>query len=195
MMNKAKSLAALALTAFCLLSGCAVKQQIEPVEQICMAELDKQQLMQAAEDVLGRMHFAVAKADVDQGIIRTRPLTGAQFFEFWRSDNVGSFNSAEANLHSIRRTAELDISRQQNGQLCVGCDVSVERLSLPQRQVGTARVYGMFSKSGQSIQKLKLNPEQKAGMAWTDLGRDRMLETKILTQIKKQIAQQKGQRQ
>jgi len=176
-----------ACMAFCLLAGCAKQQQFKAVEQICVPGTDKLQAMQAAEDVLGKMHFTIDKADAEQGLIRTRPLPGAQFFEFWRSDSVGAFNSTEANLHSIRRVVELDIG-QQGGQLCIGCNVKVQRLSLPERQVSSsARAYRMFSQSSRSMQRLKLSREQKKGMAWVDLGNDIVLATEILKRIEKQM--------
>jgi hypothetical protein len=141
-------------------------------------------LMEVAEDVLANMYFTIDKADTDSGLIRTRPLSGAQFFEFWRSDNAGTDNALAANLHTIRRTVTLDIS-QEGQELRIGCNVQAQRLSLPERQVSssTTRVYGMFSQSSQSLQKLKLNPEQKKEMAWIDLDRDSRLEAEILKRI------------
>ncbi|MHC4642482.1 MAG: hypothetical protein ACYS32_12630 [Planctomycetota bacterium] len=181
---------------FCalMLTGCAQPQHQEVVEQICLSGTqslglltEKLQAMQMAEDVLARMHFIVTKADVEQGIIRTRPLPAAQSFEFWRNDNVGSFNSTEANLQSIRRTAELNINRQ-GGQLCISCDVKVQRLSLPEREVtGSGRSYAIFTKSKQSIQVLELHPEQKKDMSWIDLGSDKQLATDILKRIEEHI--------
>ena len=198
-MNKFKSILFLACpclwvasvcATFLLLAGCAQTQHYEVVEQICLPDTqslglltEKLQAMQIAEDVLGRMHFTIAKADAEQGLIRTKPLPAAQSFEFWRSDNVGAFNSLQANLHSIRRIAELDIS-QQGGQLCIGCDVKVQRLSMPEREVTTGgRAYEMFTRSRESMQMLKLHPEQKEGMAWIDLDKDRQLATEILKRI------------
>ena len=175
------------ITCALVLTGCAKQQQFKTVEQICMPAASKAEAMQAAEDVLGKMHFTIDKADVEQGLVRTRPLPGAQFFEFWRSDNVGALNSAEANLHSIRRVVELDISRQ-GGQLCIGCNVKVSRLSLPEQQISSsARAYRMFSQSSPSMQKLELHPEQKKSMAWVDLGNDTMLATEILKRIEKRV--------
>ena len=140
-------------------------------------------MMEVAEDVLAGMYFTIEKADAQSGLIRTRPLPGAQFFEFWRSDNVGADNTLAANLHTIRRTVTLDIS-QQDEELRIGCEVQAQKLSLPERQVSSsARVYGMFSLSSPSLQRLKLNPEQKKQMAWTDLGRDTRLEAEILKRI------------
>ena len=142
-------------------------------------------LMDAAQDVLAEMYFEIEKADVNAGIIRTKPLPGAQFFEFWRSDNVGAGNSFMANLHTIRRTVTLYISRR-DGELRIGCEVHAQRLSLPERQVGSsARVYGIFSRSSPSLQRFELNPEQEAEMAWIDLGRDSKLEAEILKRIER----------
>jgi len=170
-----------------MLAGCAKQQQFKAVEQICVPDTGKAEAMQAAEDVLGKMHFTIDKADAERGLIRTRPLPGAQFFEFWRSDNVGAFNSTEANLHSIRRVAELNIS-QQGGQLYIGCNVKVSRLSLPEHQISSsARAYQMFSQSSPAMQILALHPQQKKGMAWVDLGNDTMLATEILKRIEKHV--------
>ena len=184
--NSTRALIPYALIASALmLTGCAKQQQFKAVEQICVSDTGKAEAMQIAEDVLGRMHFTIAKADAEQGLIRTKPLPAAQSFEFWRSDNVGSFNSLQANLHSIRRIVELDISRQ-GGQLCINCNVKVQRLSLPEREVTTtARAYEMFSPSNQVIQRLRLHSEQREDMAWIELDRDRQLATDILKRIEK----------
>ncbi len=182
-------------------AGCAQQQQYETVEQICPAGIDKQQAMQIAEDVLGKLHFSIAKSDAELGVIRTRPLTGAQFFEFWRKDNVGSFNAMEANLHTIRRIAELEIKQpsasprgEQDTQLCIRCNVNAQRLRLPEREIRSrSRAYQMFSQSSSSRQALILHKEQKQGMAWVDLGQDRQLATVILKQIENKITKiQKG---
>ncbi len=183
------ALVSCALMTYALMAaGCAQTQQYTGIKQICVPGVDKQVVMEAAEEALSKMHFTIDKADAEQGVVRTRPLAGAQFFEFWRRDNVGAFNWVEANLHSIRRTAKLDIS-QQAGQLCVSCNVNVQRLSLPEQEVtSSAHAYGMFTRSGTVIQTLKLYPGQKTGVAWIDLGEDARLATEILKRIEKRIA-------
>jgi hypothetical protein len=100
------------MTCALIFTGCAKQQQYATIDQISTSNIDKAEAMQIAEDVLVKMHFNIEKADYESGIIRTRPLPGAQFFEFWRSDNVGAFNTAEANLHSIRRIVELHVSQK-----------------------------------------------------------------------------------
>ena len=156
--------------------------------QFRVPDIRTAETMALAEEVLGKMHFTIEKADVQSGLMRTRPLSGAQFFEFWRSDNVGPDNSLAANLHTIRRTVELNIS-QEADQLCIRCDVRVQRLSLPERQVSsTARAYEMFSRSSSTLQRLTLNPEQKKNMAWIDLDKDVLLAEEILRRIEAKIA-------
>ena len=171
-----------------LLTGCGGNQQYKTLDKVCVPNMEKAEAMKACEKILSRMYFVVDKADEEQGVIRTRPLTAAQWFEFWRSDNAGSFNGAEANVQSIRRTAELNMDKGE-GQLCIRCEVKVQRFSLPEHEIrGSGRVYEAFSKSERSFQEMKLNPKQKKQAAWIDLERDGRLETKILERIEKQIA-------
>lgn len=190
--NRLPSLAVCLLActvAVAIVPGCGQQQQLQ-VENVATAQLllpdtDKAAVMEVAEDVLSRMRFTVDKADVKAGVLRTVPLSGAQFFELWRSDNVGGFNTAESNLHSLRRTVELQLSTEPSGQTRVICQVRTERLDLPEQQhiTSSGRAYFMFSKSSQSMQKIELNREQEEKMAWVDMGRDSRLETRILSRI------------
>jgi hypothetical protein len=170
-----------------VLFGCAGQQQYAAAEPVCVENVDNSTVIEMVEDVLAGMHFTIDKADAEMGLIRTKPLTGAQFFEFWRSDNLGSDNWLRANLHSIRRIVELNINEQDEG-LCVSCSVQVQRLSLPERDVGgEAHAYEMFSISGPALQKLQLDSEQKAAMVWIDLGQDSQLAAEILNRIEQRI--------
>ena len=185
-MNKAKLSLLLSYAAVVFLAGCG-SQPFEAKEQICISAADKADVMGTAEDVLARMHFVVEKADTEQGVIRTKPLRAAQSFEIWRNDNVGQFNKTEANLHTIRRTAELAVA-EQNGQVCINCDVQVQRMGLPEQEISSeTQVPGMFTMSKSSVQKLELREEQKGEMVWIDLGRDNRLETEILKRIEKKL--------
>lgn len=176
---------------FYLLAGCTDTGKFKAIQQINIPDTDKAVIFGAAEAVLGEMHFSVAKSDVEEGVIRTRPLTGGQFFEFWRDDNVGSFNFAEANLHTIRRIVELNIAGQDH-QLRIDCSVKVQRLSIPEREVSSGGTYGMFSKSKSSMQRLKLDTAQRRAMAWIDAGEDNRLSTEILKRLETRIGSKAG---
>ncbi|MHC4365428.1 MAG: hypothetical protein ACYSTJ_08180 [Planctomycetota bacterium] len=177
----------LACGAFLVLGGCAGAERFEAVEQICVGGIERSDAMRASEDVLGGMGFAIEKSDVESGFIRSRPLRGGQFFEFWRRDNRGSFNSAEANLHSVRRIVEIEIKERER-QLCIGCAANVQRLNLAEHEVvSISRSYSMFSDSEENMQKLEVGPKQRRGMAWIELGRDARLETELLKRIEAKI--------
>jgi hypothetical protein len=146
-------------------------------------DIKKTQTMKAATDVLAQIHFTIEKLDYDNGYIRTRPLSGAQFFEFWRSDNIGTENWIQANIHSIRRTVELYIN-QNDENINIDCDVLIQRLSLPNREIpGSAQAYQLFSRSSMLMQTLRLHPEQQRDMAWINIGKDTKLEAEILKRI------------
>ena len=170
------------------IAGCAEQQQ-NLTDSIHIPESSgKAETMELVEDVLSKMHFSIEKADIESGLIRTRPLPGAQFFEFWREDNVGTDNALLANIHTIRRTVEIDIV-QQEGQFRIDCNVVVQRLSLPEREsFSSARAYQMYSRSSPSLQKLRFDPEQEEGIAWSNLGKDEQLAAEILRRIEKQIS-------
>lgn len=173
--------------------GCNSQQKTNAAEevgprQVCLGDIDETQAMQAAQDTLIKLHFTIEKADPKTGLIRTHPLSGAQFFEFWRKDSVGSFNRTEADFHSIRRTAALQVSKKAEGT-CIECEVNTQRLSLPEHDVSSSsRAYALFTKSSASLQRIKLNPEQRVGVEWVDLGKDGRLAASILERIETRIA-------
>jgi hypothetical protein len=153
------------------------KFEIPPV---CLTNIDKPQAMQIAEQVLTAMHFAIEKADLNSGLIRTRPLAGAQFFELWRSDNVGPSNAALANIHSVQRVAELHI-QQQADRLIIRCDVQIQKLSLPESASADRPA------PGAPVKRIGLSPKQEKGSTWIDLGKDTLLSTEILRRISSKL--------
>lgn len=181
---KTTKLLSVVIALFVLLAGCAGPEQFEALDKVCAGGVDKAQAMQTAEAVLVKMHFKIDKADVEQGFIRTHGLTGAQFFEFWRKDNAGKFNRAEANLHNIRRTVQVDIIGQGT-DVCLGCVVKTQRLSLSEVvEDDQVNITDRFTPQLLHNQDLRLGARKKA---WVDLGRDTRLETRILELIKEKI--------
>lgn len=170
-----------------LMAGCAEQQQYQTAQPLLMKNINKTQAMQIAEDILVKMYFTIDKANNEIGLIKTKPLSGAKSFEFWRSDNVGANNQFLSDLHSIRRTVELNINEQNNG-LIITCNAKVYRLSLPERDIrSSAHAYDLFSTSGSGLQNIQITPEQKADMTWIDLGKDQQLAAEILKRIEQQI--------
>jgi hypothetical protein len=179
-MNKIILFAGLGLMIFVVGCGTAPMQTTEP---LCVPGETREDVMAKAQAVLEKMQFKIEKADTEHGYIRTGPLTGSQFFQFWRDDNVGQYNNAEANLQTIRRIVQMNISRQ-NGRVCTECIVTVERMSLPERDIASlSRAAGLYTKSSGGLQRLQLNPEQQQDLTWIELGRDGRLEAEILSRL------------
>jgi len=179
------------VTAICLFAGCAQKQVKKP-EPVCLAGTDVNSAMERVEKVLLRMNFVVVKADPTVGYMLTKPLPGGQFFEIWRKDNRDGYSKAMANLSSIQRTAELNFV-QRNDLLCVDCNVTIERLSIPEKEIdSSARAYSMYSKSNETTHTLILNEEQAKKMDWINIGEDNNLEKYILDRIYKEFTKKKG---
>ena len=185
-MNKTFYVCLLVGFGFCL-GGCGSKQAVVATEPICVAAGDTASAMQACEDVLGELQFVIEKLDVDSGVIRTRGLTGGQFFEFWRRDNVGAENAAMSSIHSVQRVAEMSVS-QKGANICIDCNVQVRRLAMESKEdLSMTRAPGMFSGGSTTLQKLKLTRKQQEGMVWVELGRDPLLEQKILELVNNKI--------
>lgn len=185
--------------------GCAnPKPTADATLTLCPEGITREQAGRVAYDVLSAMHFTFEKLDIEQGVIVTRPLRGAQFFEFWRSDNVGAYNTAEANIQSIRRSVELRVIQQTGEQkpqasdttsilpiapgLCIECTVQVQRLALPGNEVaGVSQAYQIHTRSESTLQVLDVTPQQRVQMAWIDLGPDPQLAAEIVRRIEKRL--------
>jgi len=171
--------------------GCAGRTVVQgPARVFCPEGVTTAQVVEAAHDVLTDMHFAIEKLDVEQGIARTWPLRAGQFFEFWRSDNVGAFNVAEANVQSLRRTVELRMGTEAptSSDLWVECTVQVQRLALPANEIaGLSHAYQIHTQSTAAVQRLDVTPEQREGMAWIDLGTDPQLAAEVIKRIVRRL--------
>jgi hypothetical protein len=176
-----------------LLAGCAENSGVRPTKQTCLSASPTPSVADAtsaAEQVLAQMHFTIEKLDAQAGYIKTNPLAGAQSIEPWRSDSAGLFNRMEADLHTIRRTIELNITRQAD-RICIDCRATTQRLSMPNSPVASDRGYTAISESYRAYHKPGFEAEQKSSMTWIDLGRYGQLETEIIKRIEKQLTSSK----
>jgi hypothetical protein len=205
--HKLPSVFCILYSVFCILPGCTQQNTHPEMATSKLSQsVNKTEMMEITEDILVRMHFEIEKYDTETGYIKTRPLEGAQFFEFWRNDNIGAQNWFLGNLHSVRRTVEINIDpvasfgpspRLASSDAGAGeakrrgidCTVHIQRLSMPEQEVSSStRAYAMFSRSSPALQTLRINPEQQRDMAWIDLGRDKELENEIIKRIQTKIS-------
>jgi hypothetical protein len=172
------------------LTGCTEKQMAAP-EPKCLSSVDINSAMKSSELVLVGMNFVIDKLDPTLHLMTTKPQTGSQFFELWRKDNIGGYNCAQSNLHTIQRTVELGFNEIQ-GQVCIVCTVKRERLSIPEKDIDSAgQAQSLFTGNNKTMQNLTINAEQEKMMDWIDIGRDSRLEKVILDKIDKKITGKK----
>lgn len=164
-------------------AGCSSKVKCES----CQINAGSEQYLCAARSVLEKYDFKIDKFDLEKGYLRTQPLSGGQFVQFWRKDNQGAFNTAEANMHSIVRTVEVLAcpgSPADQFQLTV----NTKRLSLVGEEVvSIADARKKFTNSSSGNQRLAIDMDTD-NACWIDLGRDCKLEKKLQQVICKELS-------
>jgi hypothetical protein len=176
------------VAALCLVivSGCSRPKQVVSSDPVCL-DFTVEQMMGASRAVLDDMHFNLEKDDPQSFYLRTRPLAGAQYFQFWRKDNADAYTAARSNVQSLRRIVELEFYPGE-GSTCMACRVSVQKLSIPEKPIaGMAGMSATFTTSNSSRQSMAVDEEQLERMEWIDEGPDRALEQKILRNIKREL--------
>lgn len=173
--------------------GCASQNLSQSAEPACQPNTSVEKAMESARTVLTKMQFELEKDDPEARYIRTRPLSGAQFFEFWRQDNASAFSGAQANLYSIRRIVEMEFT-PENTTTCIQCRVQVLHLSIPEQPLeGATRMGGIYTESSSRYQTLEVDNRRAAEMEWLDAGPDHALERKILKLVQQDIHKGKPQ--
>lgn len=150
--------------------------------------------------ILRERDFRPDRVDRERGIIVAGPTTSAQWFEFWRGDTPGGYDTLESSLHTIRRTVTVDIewigdgrpaaAPRQPGPAAPGGDeryrVSVQvdkaRYNTVGRQVTTAS--GALAIYNENLPTEEgLRRATAADAVWVPLGRDALLEGALLARI------------
>lgn len=171
-----------------LFVGCSKPQQVVSSDPVSLPQVSVSKAMEAARVVLEEMQFSIEKYDPQAHYIRTRPLSGAQFFQIWRQDNASAYTSAQANLQSLRRIVEIEAKPYAN-RTNIECRVYVQQLSLPEEPVESVRgLAASYTDSSRAEQTLRLGSERLEKMEWLDKGLDRALEQKILNKIRGKAA-------
>lgn len=168
-----------------LWSGPGCQQPVAPTAPTAtdLEQVQFEGLWQTSLEVLRRCDFRPDRQDRRAGVITTEPTTSAQWFEVWRPEVTGAYQEAEANLHTVRRQATVQIKQDPEQPGChVSVQVDVYRYSAPERQVTTAS--GALQIFGEKLPTAEgqLGP-QEAKAGWVYLGRDGRLEAELLRRI------------
>jgi hypothetical protein len=118
--------------------GCAT--HTEPVVDVgpqTEAERNFQAVWDASLATLRNWDWEIAYADRRAGRIVTQPMTGKQFWEFWRKDAATSAGAMESSLQTIYRQAHVTVRQREdaNDQYVVTAYVTETRSNRPQPQL------------------------------------------------------------
>ena len=171
-------------TAVFALGGCARDVRLDNPLDIPTANPER--VAKVTERVLQELRFQLIYPKVVPERIETAPLTGASWWEFWREDTVGGYQTAESSFHTIRRHVSVALKPREDGtQLAVR--VTKERLAQPGTgplSIGESFGVHMY----ETMPMLLPNFGEPAHQRWVDRGRDDACEQRILNRIYRYLA-------
>jgi len=185
-----------------LVIGCQTPTQPTGPTEMVLDIPDYDAFVDASLSVLRRYDFPPDRVDRPRGLVVTEPATSGQWFEFWRIDSQGGYQTLESSLHTLRRKVTVSIlpantdntdaqpttrtaaaepapsSRQYRLQV----QVNKERYSAPERQITTASgALGIYNERIPTSEGLR--KASSRGAHWIPLGRDPLLEAVLLAEL------------
>ncbi|MBL8813470.1 MAG: hypothetical protein JNM43_25110 [Planctomycetaceae bacterium] len=150
---------------------------------IQVSDSQRDSLWERAVVVLNRNHFQIARESKLEGVIETSYRAGSSVLEPWHPDSVGLENRLESTLQSIRRKVTVNMQSNGTGTMLVNVRVDKEIEDLP----GIAANYeggATFNEAQPLNRDLSQVVGQSGPSRWLSLGRDPLLENKILSEIR-----------
>lgn len=158
------------------------RNEIAGTNVVQIAADQRDPVWERAVSVLNRNHFLVARESKLEGLIETDYRAGANLLEPWHPDSIGYANRLESTLQSIRRRVIVAMQSTAPGQMAVSVRVDKEIEDLP----GLAASYeggATFSENQPLSRDLTQVVGQSGPSRWIPLGRDALLERKLLREI------------
>lgn len=168
-----------------LCAGCLSSPPKAPVtggSAVQISDGQRDSVWERAVVVLNRNHFQVARESKLEGIIETNYRGGSSLLEPWHPDSVGFQNRLESTLQSIRRRVTINLQSSGAGVMTVAVRVDKEIEDLP----GLAANYeggATFSENQPLNRDLDQVLGQTGPSRWLPVGRDPLLERKLLSEI------------
>jgi len=141
-------------------------------------------LWQNAIRVAAADGFALDRTEYRGGLLTTKPLISAQFFEPWRQDIGDLHGVVQSTIATVRRTIHFDLRRLPDGSYAAYPKVLIERHSLAERRITSVTEYLDVFAADRPLDQ----PFTEEGVAlvpdyWYSVGRDFALEKKLSNQL------------
>lgn len=161
-------------------AGCATVSAGRFTNPSALPSVDVPTAELVARRVLMELRFDLVYPQASEGRVETDPLTGASWFEFWRMDTIGAMESLESSLHTTRRRAVVTVSPKDGGSEVL-VKVTKERKSAPRTGPDNiGRAYDLYDTEDSELTRENEVAEE---FQWLDMGRDELLEQRILERI------------
>jgi hypothetical protein len=169
-----------------LAAGCAALRPGSQVDN--PSTVTSQNYEQVWTEIVGvvEKHFDIANESRYDGRIVTRPQAAATLFEPWRPDSIGLRQRLQATLQTIRRQGFILVQPAPEGGFTITVEVYKELEHLPS-PVFTNYSGGSLIQSIQPIQESVVTSPIPPSQGWISLGRDALLEARILNEIRTRL--------
>ncbi len=139
--------------------------------------------------LLRRMGYRINWSDYRLGVITTYPRIGPELLQWWRADTTNGASLLESTLNTFRRTVRLVITRAAHTDtFIITVEALVEQRENPTGEVGTMAFYGPSAFGGNALTLQSSHAPLNAGKQyWMTIGRDPLLEKKILAALYRRI--------
>jgi len=140
-------------------------------------------------EVLRKYDFTIDRTDRRAGVITTLPLTGQQWWEFWRGDAATRRDLAESTIQTIYREAKVTILPQaeDSDAYRVNVEVQATRADRPSVQVSSTsdafKLYVIGSETSVLKEDFGARPGRGEESTLDPLGRDTALEQELEAEI------------
>jgi hypothetical protein len=146
-------------------------------------------LWQNAIRVVHADGFVADRLEYRDGLLTTKPLISAQFFEPWKQDIGDLQGVVQSSVATVRRTIHFDLRRLPDGQYAAFPKVLIERHSLAERRITSVTEYLDVFAADRPLDQ----PFTEEGVAlvpdyWYAVGRDYALERKLSNQLQEALA-------
>lgn len=163
--------------------GCVVSRGVAVSNPQAFQLAERDRIWERTVAVLNHNHFSVGRESKLEGVIESDPRGGSSLFEPWHPDSVGFQNRLESTLQSVRRRVTVTFQSGSSDLVLVSVKVDKEIEDLP----GLAATHeggATLSESRILDRDLSQLIGQTSPSRWISVGRDHLLENKLLGEIR-----------
>lgn len=150
---------------------------------IYVSTTNEELVWERAVDVLHDFNFEIERENRLAKVIQTAPKVGASLFEPWHKDAVGFTNRLEGTLQSVRRSVQISMQLNDQGNGYVVSVAAFKELEDLPGLAANSPGAATFEESKPLSRDLNPVVGQTAPSQWIPAGRDPMLEQAILQEL------------